>query len=241
MYSGNDSTVMPFANNVQVSGGTASDIVFDLSGAATDVTIEISDSTGTVVRTLTTTSGVEGTNTITWDGYDDSGNALADGNYSFTVTASTSAGDTVASYPSYRGGEGGKEIITGESSTVVLNNNGGDIFSNALNVLSQAITTLNNTDTSSTVISDLIASLKDAISQIQTEEVALSNKNSLLGNSTSRLDELTTYVNSRISDTETGDTTKSATELKAQETAYETTMSATADVLKMSTLKDYLS
>jgi len=241
MYSGNDSTVMPFANNVQVSGGTASDIVFDLSGAATDVSIEITDSTGTVVRTLTATSGVEGTNTIAWDGCDDSGTTLSDGNYNFTVTASNSAGDAVASYPSYRGGEGGKIVITGENSSVVLNNNGGEIFSNALNVLSQTITVLNNTDTSSTVISDLSASLKDAVSQIETEEVALSNKNALLGNSTSRLDELTTYVKSRISDTENCDTTTASAELTAQETAYETTESATASVLKMSTLKDYLS
>ena len=241
MYSGNDSTVMPFANDVEVSGGAPSDIVFDLAGAASDLTIKITDSTGTVVRTLTATSGVEGTNTITWDGCDDSGKTLADGNYSFTVSASNDKGDAVAAYPAYRGDEGGKEVVTKESSTVVLNNNGGEIFSNALKVLSQAITALNSSDTSSTVISNLSASLKDAISQIQADEVTLSNKNSLLENSTSRLDELMTYVNSRISDTETGDTTKSAAELKAQETAYETTMSATADVLKMSTLKNYLS
>jgi flagellin-like hook-associated protein FlgL len=84
-------------------------------------------------------------------------------------------------------------------------------------------------------------SLNDAISQIEAEEVTLSNKNSLLEYATSRIDQLTTYVNNRISNTETGDTTKAATELKAQETAYETTTSAAADALKMSTLKDYLS
>jgi len=240
MYSGNDSTVKPFANDVEISGGVPSDIVFDLAGTASDVTIKITDSTGTVVRTLTATSGVEGTNTITWDGCDYSGNTLTDGNYSFTVSASNDSGDAVAAYSTYRGDEGGKEVVAGESSTVVLNNNGGEIFSSALKGLSEAITALNSSDTGSTTISNLSASLTDAISKIQAEETTLSNKNSLLENSTSRLTELTLYVSNRISDTETGDTTTAATELQAQTTAYETTMSATASVLKMSTLKDYL-
>ncbi len=239
MYSGNDSTVKPFSDEVSVSGGTASDIVFDLSGAATSVSIEITDSTGAVVRTITTT-GVEGTNTISWNGEDDSGNILADGDYSFTVTATDSSGNAVSEYPSYRGGTGNKTVITGEDSTITLNNSGGTIFSGVLKVISQMITAVNNSDTSSTTISTLTASLADAVSQIRSQETSLANAGTLLTNSANRYDELTTYINGRISDTETGDTTAASEELIVQKTAYETTISATASILNMNTLKDYL-
>lgn len=241
-YSGNHSATIPYSNNVEVSGGVSSDIMFDLAADASEVTVEITDSTGAIVRTLTTTSGgVEGTNTITWDGCNEDGNLLSDGDYGFTVSASDEEGNAVASYPSYRGDEGGKEIIIGENSIVTLNNDGSKIFGNALKTLSQAITALKDTGTDSTVISDLSASLEDASSQIEADQVILSNKNSLLENSTSRLDELKTYVNGRISDTEVGSTERAAVELQAQETAYETTLEAAAKVLKMPKLSDYLS
>jgi len=239
MYSGNNSDVRPFSDEVEISGGTASNIVFDLSGAASSATIEITDSTGAVVRTITTT-GVEGTNTISWNGEDDSGNALTNGDYSFTVTATDSSGNTVSEYPSYRGGTGGKTVITGEDSNITLNNNGGSIFSGVLKVISEVITAVNSADTSSTTISTLTSSLEDAMSEIQSEETSLASATSLLTNSTNRYDELTTYINGRISDTETGDTTTASEELKVQETAYETTVSATSSILNMKTLADYL-
>lgn len=239
MYSGNDSTVKPFSDETAVSDGTATNIVFDLSGAASSVTIEITDSTGAVVRTITTT-GAEGTNTVSWNGKDDDGNTLAYGDYSFTVTATDGSGNAVSEYPSYRGGTGSKTVITGENSTITLNKDGGAIFSDVLKVLSQAITAVNNSDTGSTTISTLTSSLKDAISQIQSEETSLAGATTLLTNSANRYDELTTYINGRISDTETGDTTLASEKLTVQETAYETTMSATASILKMDTLKDYL-
>jgi len=237
MYSGNQSDTAPFSNSVDVSGGTASNILFDLAGAASDMTIEITDSTGTVARTLTATSGVGGTNTITWDGRDDGGNTLADGSYTFTVTAANGS-DAVAAYPSYRGDEGGKKIITGQNSVVTIDNNGGSIFSDALCTLSVVITALNN---DADLPSDLTNSLQAAIDGITSEQVTLANINAQLENSGDRLTQLTTYINGRISDLEVGDTTLAATELTAQETDYETTLKAVADVLQMPKLADYLS
>lgn len=239
MYSGNDSTVKPFSDEVAVSGGTASNIVFDLSGAASIVTIEITDSTGAVVRTITTT-GAEGTNTVSWNGKDDGSNTLADGDYSFTVTATDGSGNAVSEYPSYQGGTGSKTVITGEDNTITLNKDGGTIFSGILKVLSQVITAVDNSDTGSTTISTLTASLEDAISQIRSEETSLACATTLLTNSANRYDKLTSYISGRISDTETGDTTLASEELTVQKTAYETTMAATASILNMNTLKDYL-
>jgi hypothetical protein len=52
---------------------------------------------------------------------------------------------------------------------------------------------------------------------------------------------LTEYLNERISDLEVGNTEQAVIELEAQQTAYDTTLEAAADVLKMSKLSDFLS
>lgn len=240
MYSGNQCDNLPFSNSVEVSGGTPADILFDLAAAASDVTIEITDSTGAVVRTLAVTNGVEGTNTIQWDGCDDDGNTLADGDYDFAVSASDTNGNAVASFPSYRGDEGGKVVITGEGGTMTLNNNGGEIFSKALKVLSQTVTAVENTGSGVDLSSDLGDALKEALSQIKTEEVKLANMSSQLDTAYSRLDQLTEYLTERVSDLETGSTAQAVIELEAQQTAYETTLEAAAQVLKMPKLSDFL-
>jgi len=240
MYAGNQSDAVPFSNSVEVSGGASSDILFDLAGEASDLTIEIADSTGTVVRTLTVTGGEEGTNTITWDGRDDDGNLLADGDYTFTVSAANEDGDAVASYPTYRGDEGGKIVRTGEGGTMTLNNDGGEIFSEALKVLSRVMTALDSTDDSTAVLSGLYEDLDDVISGIEAEQVTLANQNSQLENSADRLDQLTEFITERLADLEDADTTEAAVELEAQETAYEVTLEATATILNMPKLSDYL-
>lgn len=240
LYSGNQSAVCPFSNTVDVSGGTAADIIFDLAGEASDLTIEITDSTGAVVRTITAEDATEGTNTVVWDGCDDDGKLLADGEYSFTVTATDDDGDAVAAYPTYRGGDGGKIVRTGQGSTVTLDNNGGEIFSQALKVLSQALAALQETDSDVDLDTDLGDALSEAIAQVQAEQVALANINSLLSYSSDRLSSLVEYLTERVSDLETGSTEEAAIELSAQETAYETTMSATSALLNMPKLSDYL-
>jgi flagellar basal-body rod modification protein FlgD len=240
MYSGNNSTTAAFENSTTISSGTADSIVFDLAGTASSVTVEITDSDGNVVRTLTTT-GTSGTNTLSWDGKDDSGNTLADGNYSFTVTATDAGGYAVASYPSYRGDTGGKEITIGKNSTVTLNNDGGEIFSDALKVLSEMLAALKDTTSGNSVsVSDYSDALDEAVSGIEAEETTLSITTSQLTNATDRLDTLTTALEGRVSDLLLADTDKAAVELTAQETAYEITVSTASSVLKMSTLKDYL-
>ena len=100
------------------------------------------------------------------------------------------------------------------------------------------ITALNN---DADLPSDLTNSLQAAIDGITSEQVTLANINAQLENSGDRLTQLTTYINGRISDLEVGDTTLAATELTAQETDYETTLKAVADVLQMPKLADYLS
>jgi flagellin-like hook-associated protein FlgL len=242
MYGGNDSNTTPFDDSVAVSGGSPSYIVFELSQEASDLAIEITDSAGNVVRTLTASAGVEATNTIAWDGCDDDGAVLADGVYSFTVSALDSSGNEVSAYATYRGGLGGKRYIVGEDSQIVLNNNGGTIFSQALGALSQAVSALKNSDTTDSA-TDVTEALEEAMNQISLEQVALSNINSQLAIRDSRLDQLASYLQEKTSARE-GSTTeakeKAAVELQAQETAYESAIAAASNALNMSHLADYL-
>jgi flagellar hook-associated protein 3 len=240
LYGGNNSLTTPFADKVSVSGGTASDVVFGLTGDASDMTVEITNSVGEVVRTLTVSSGgCEGTNTGAWDGLGDDGNLLADGKYNFTVNATDSAGDAVAAYAAYRGDEGGKEVLIGEKSTAVLNNDG-SIFSNALSSLKQAFTALKNSTYTDELASELGDSIKEVMKRITAEQVTLANVTSQLEISGERLDKLTLAIQSEVSILEVGDTEEAAVKLEAQTTAREVTLEAIKNVLKMSKLSDYV-
>jgi flagellin-like hook-associated protein FlgL len=55
-----------------------------------------------------------------------------------------------------------------------------------------------------------------------------------------RLDQLSEYLNERISDLEVGSSEQAVMELEVQQTAYETTLEAAAKVLKMPKLSDFL-
>ena len=241
MYGGNNGTTTPFTDEVSISGGAASNIVFGLAASASTVTVTVTDSSGNVLRTLTPAGGTAGTNTISWNGCDSGGSLLSDGTYSFNVSATDSSGNAVAEYASYRGDSGGKSVIIGKDSTCTLNNNGGGIFTQALSSLSQAITALKNSTYSSDLSTSLGKTIGDAITQIQSEQVTLANVESQITATNTRLDDLTTTVKSNLSTVEVGDTEAAAVKLTAQENNYETTMAAISKVLKMSTLKDFLS
>jgi len=67
---------------------------YTLDEPAAEVTITIRNAAGEVVRTLAGEIA-KGTHDIEWDGKSDSGYALPDGIYSFTVSAKNSAGKTI--------------------------------------------------------------------------------------------------------------------------------------------------
>lgn len=240
MYSGNLSDTRPFYNEVSISGGTADNILFNLASAASSVTIEISDENGNVVRTLTAAGGTEGTNTVSWDGLDDGGTALANGDYTFTVTATDSGGASVASYAAYRGDTGNKEFNIGKDSSISLINNGDTLFGSTLKVLSQIITALQDTSTTDVSTGDFADALAGALSDIENQEVLLSNAGTLMTNASDRLASNIVAIENKISEIEVGDTNTAAAKLTAQETAYEVSQNALASILKMSKLSDYL-
>jgi len=240
MYSGHLSDIQPFSNESSVTGGTASDIVYNLASSASVVTIEISDADGNLVRTLTESSQSSGTNTVGWDGKDDNGNTLEDGRYTFSITAADANGAAVASYASYRGDSGPMEFVIGENASVSINNDGNSLFGSSLKVLSQLVAALKDASTADVSTGNFSDALDGAMSDIKKQEVLLSGKSNLITAAADRMSSETVIIENRISDIEVGDSTTEATELTAQETAYEVTQNALASVLKMPKLSDYL-
>lgn len=73
-------SAFPLANGTAVAG-------FELEGGADKVSITIKDANGVAVRTLTMDDVDAGVHPFAWDGKSDDGAALANGEYSFEVTA----------------------------------------------------------------------------------------------------------------------------------------------------------
>ncbi len=239
MYAGNLSDIMPFAKVEIDSAGVADNIVYDLASAATKADIQVINSAGVVVRNILGTSFVALPlhNTMAWNGLDNAGNPLPEGEYSFIVTASDATG-SIAAYPRYRGDDGGKEVLTGVNERVVLNNNGKDIFSSILSNLSLAITAITNGE--SGAISMAGAALKDSLTELEAKQVELSNASVQLGSASTRVQLVSKNTSNRISDLELGSPEEAAIKLQAQQTNYQQVISVTANILKMPKLTDYI-
>ena len=236
IFSGELIDVEPFSNETEVSGGSAEDIVFDLAGEADSVEITITDRSGNVVRTMTVSSGAEGTNTVAWDGLDDGGNVLADGDYEFSVSAVDSSGTVVANAPTYRGDSGDKEILFGESSSLSVNTDGGEIFSDILMTISQAMARLNTEPYDSSSLSDSVSSLATITDDLQKVMIDMSSAAGRLETAEERLELSMDLYEEKISELETADETESAIELETLKTAYEITMETASQIMNMNNL-----
>ena len=87
-------TVRAQNNSVSIDGSGA-DLRFTLGSAATNVEIQVLDSSGEVVRTISGNAQSAGDAAEYWDGRDDSGNRVPNGNYTFNVTATDAEGNEV--------------------------------------------------------------------------------------------------------------------------------------------------
>ena len=114
----------------------------------------------------------------------------------------------------------------------------GRIFSSILSNLSQAITAI--TANNASAVSTIGTALQQNNTDLEAQQVKLSNAAVQLDSSNTRLQQLATNASDRISDLETGSTDEAAIELKAQQTAYEEVIAATGNILNMKKLTDYL-
>jgi flagellar basal-body rod modification protein FlgD len=85
------STSKPTDGSAGVSGAVYG---IDLASPASSVKVEVKDKSGNVVRTIDAGASEIGSYPQVWDGKDDAGKQLADGVYTFKVTATT-AGKTL--------------------------------------------------------------------------------------------------------------------------------------------------
>lgn len=87
-------------NGLPLSGGRAPAASYQLSADAKEVQVAILNAGGQTVRTLKLGSQSAGVRQFTWDGKDDQGRLLADGSYTFQVSAKDSQGKslTVVNY-----------------------------------------------------------------------------------------------------------------------------------------------
>jgi flagellar basal-body rod modification protein FlgD len=79
-------TVLAPGSNISLTNGTAQ-MGVDLAGVSDSTMIQVKDTGGFVVRTFGIGPGVAGLNQITWDGKNDAGQTMPDGNYKFAVAA----------------------------------------------------------------------------------------------------------------------------------------------------------
>ncbi len=86
-------------STISYDGSTQPTIGFNLSSNAADVQVKILDANGNTVRTIDEGPKLSGETDLTWDGKDDSGNAVSTGNYTFQVSATDSSGNAVTSTP----------------------------------------------------------------------------------------------------------------------------------------------
>ncbi|WP_456617995.1 MULTISPECIES: flagellar hook assembly protein FlgD [unclassified Bradyrhizobium] len=111
-------TVEAKTDTTTLSNGSAT-FGYSLSSAASNVSISIQDSSGNTVWTGTGT-GNAGSNSFTWDGKDSSGNQLTDGGqYTISVTATNSTGNSVLSYTTVTGKVTGIDTSTSTPSLTV--------------------------------------------------------------------------------------------------------------------------
>ena len=82
---------------IQKSDNAPVDLHFGLGQEASETMIYIYDAQGTYVKTISAGSMQAGSHLVPWDGTNDDGTAVPDGNYQFEVLAGGAEGNTVPS------------------------------------------------------------------------------------------------------------------------------------------------
>lgn len=121
-------------NSFVLSGGKPETVYFSLDGAARKVVVKIYDSGGKLVKEITVENLSSGEHSITWDGKDEDGNALPDGEYTFRVDAFDADGNDVGVITYLTGFVTGIKYEDGKAYLVV-----GDekiAFSNVMEIMS---------------------------------------------------------------------------------------------------------
>jgi flagellar basal-body rod modification protein FlgD len=90
-----DKTVLVSSDTpVAVKNGAAGNFLVSAPAEATSVKVEVRDASGKLVRTIDVPAGA-GRRSVSWDGKDDRGNTVADGDYKVSILATDPAGKSL--------------------------------------------------------------------------------------------------------------------------------------------------
>ena len=113
--------VTAFGNGIQISEGIAETCEFELSAPASGVTINIYNEAGNLVKTIEEGSMDVGRQSLDWDGTDQNGNLLEDGDYTFEVLAVDADGQAVEAITYSTGIVSGVAFVDGTTYFMVEN------------------------------------------------------------------------------------------------------------------------
>lgn len=113
--------IISLGNDVQVTDGQAEACQFELSGDAAGVTVNIYDSAGNLVKAIEQGAMDAGRQSVTWDGTDQNGNTVADGDYTFEVMAVDAADQEVSAVTYSSGLVEGVTFVEGRTYFLVGN------------------------------------------------------------------------------------------------------------------------
>ncbi len=86
-------------NSLELADDNTPKVSFKLDSPASEVTIKIYNSDGTLVRTMTENDTESGVHTVDWDGKDDNGTTLGNGQYTYSVSAKDTSGESISVAP----------------------------------------------------------------------------------------------------------------------------------------------
>ena len=113
--------VTALGDGIQISEGIAEACEFELSAPASGVTINIYNEAGNLVKTIEEGSMDAGRQNIAWDGTDQNGNLLEDGDYTFEVLAVDADGQAVEAITYSTGVVSGVTFVDGTTYFMVGN------------------------------------------------------------------------------------------------------------------------
>ena len=97
-------TVKAVDNNIDLTNGISEELNFDLENAADEIYVSIYDSSDSLVKNISTSGNYSaGEQALQWDGTDNNGNQVPDGQYSYIIQAVGADGSNSSGTPFYQG------------------------------------------------------------------------------------------------------------------------------------------
>ncbi|MBS1256678.1 MAG: Basal-body rod modification protein FlgD [Deltaproteobacteria bacterium] len=90
-----DKDVEVGAREIPLNNGETIPVSYKLDGSADRVMLLVQDSTGEMIREINLESRAQGVHQFSWDGRDNDGDLMPDGNYSYNVFARTDGGEEI--------------------------------------------------------------------------------------------------------------------------------------------------